>query len=366
VEVPLLNLKQAYQELKPEFDQLWQEINQDSSYVLGSRLSQFEKAFAQYLGVKHIVGVADGLDALTLSLKALDIKHGDEVIVPSFTFIATWLAVSETGATPIGVDVNQDYLIDPNNIKKAITPKTKAIMPVHLYGKVCDMENIIAIAKEFNLKIIEDSAQAHGAFIKNKKAGSFGDCAGFSFYPGKNLGCFGDGGCIATNDDALAEKLLALRNYGSTVSYEHHIKAGNSRLDDLHAGILSIKLKHLDTWNNRRRKIAKIYLQELSGIHDLILPSDEVGHVWHIFAIRTSRRNALQQFLSSKNIGTKIHYPKPIHLQKAYSDMNMKAGDFSVTESMCKEVLSLPMGPHLTETEALFCAKQVKDFYEAI
>jgi len=363
VEVQLLNLKDAYQELKPELDQLWQDINQDSFYVLGKRLSQFEKEFAEYVGVKHVIGVADGLDALTLSLKALNIGKGDEVIVPAFTFIATWLAVSEAGATPVGVEVNEDFLIDPNNIKKAITPKTKAIMPVHLYGKVCDMEKIGAIAKEHHLKVIEDSAQAHGAVINNHKAGALGDCSGFSFYPGKNLGCFGDGGCISTNDDAVAEKLLALRNYGSKSQYTHDIKAGNSRLDELQAGVLSIKLKLLEEWNNRRRNIAKIYLHELQGINDLRLPTDDKGHVWHLFVIRTSRRDELHKFLTSKNIGTKVHYPKPIHLQHAYADMKMKKGDFPLTEKICDEVLSLPMGPHLTEEEAVFCAKTIKAFF---
>ncbi|HEV2613534.1 MAG TPA: DegT/DnrJ/EryC1/StrS family aminotransferase [Gammaproteobacteria bacterium] len=363
MKVPLLDLQKAYQELKPEFDQLWQNINHDAFYILGNRLSQFEQEFAKYLGVKHVIGVGDGLDALTLSLKALNIGKGDEVIVPAFTFIATWLAVSEAGATPIGVEVNEDFLIDPEQIKKAITPKTKAIMPVHLYGKVCDMEKIMAIAKEHHLKVIEDSAQAHGGFTKQHKAGAFGDCSGFSFYPGKNLGCFGDGGCISTNDDALAEKLHMLRNYGSKVSYEHTIKAGNSRLDELQAGVLSIKLKKLDEWNKRRRKIAKIYLQELQGISDLLLPRDDDGHVWHLFSIRTSKRDALQKFLTSKDIGTKIHYPKAIHLQNAYAEMNIKEDAFPLTERMCKEQLSLPMGPHLAEEEAHYCAKAIREFF---
>lgn len=364
MEIPFLNLKNAYQEIKPELDQLWASVNHDSFYILGPRLSTFEKSFAQYLGVKHVIGVANGLDALTLSVRALGFGPGDEIIVPAFTFIATWLGISEAGATPVPVEVNQHYLMDPEKIEKAITPKTKAIMPVHLYGQVCDMEKISALAKKHGLKVIEDAAQAHGAFHNTpQKAGSLGDCSGFSFYPGKNLGCFGDGGCISTNDDTLAEKIRLLRNYGSQISYEHEIKAGNSRLDELQAGILSIKLKHLDEWNNRRRKVAKMYLQELHGIGDLTLPDYHEGHVWHIFAIRTTRRDALQTFLQNNGIGTRIHYPHAIHLQKAYAEMNQKAGDFPLTEKICSEVLSLPMGPHLTEEEALHCIRTIKSFF---
>lgn len=364
MEIPFLNLKSAYQELKSEFDQLWQRINHDSFYILGDRLNEFENAFAQYLGVKHVIGVANGLEALTLSIRALGFGPGDEIIVPAFTFIATWLGVSEAGATPVPIEVNQDYVMNADLIEKSITPKTKAIMPVHLYGNVCDMQKITALAQKYHLKIIEDAAQAHGAFRQSsQKAGTFGDCAGFSFYPGKNLGCFGDGGCIATNDDQLAEKMRLLRNYGSKVSYEHDIKSGNSRLDELQAGVLSIKLNYLDEWNHRRREIAKRYLQELQGIGDLHLPEYHDGHVWHIFAIRTSRRDELQKFLASEGIGTRIHYPHAIHLQKAYAEMQKKPGDFPITERICNEVLSLPMGPHLSEEEAFFCIQQIKNFF---
>ncbi len=365
MEVPFLNLKSAYSELKHEFDQLWQDINLDSFYILGKRLATFEQEFADYLGVKHVIGVGDGLDALTISLKALNIGAGDEVIVPSFTFIATWLAVSEAGAKPVPVEVNNDYLIDPEKILGAITPHTKAIMPVHLYGRVCNMDKIIKIAEKHNLKIIEDSAQAHGAYDFNskKKAGSFGDCSGFSFFPGKNLGCFGDGGCISTNNDELEEKIRLLRNYGSKVKYEHLIKAGNSRLDEIHAGVLSIKLKHLDEWNNRRREIAKLYISELSNIKDLVLPNYEDGHVWHIFAVNTTRRKELAEFLTRHSVNTIIHYPNPIHMQEAYSDMNLPAGSFPITEDICNNIISLPIGPHLSYNEATYCVSKVKEFF---
>lgn len=366
MDVHFLDLKKVYKELKSEFDHLWYEVNEDSSYILGDKLSKFEQEFAQYLGVKHVIGVGDGFDALVLSIKAMDIKAGDEVIVPAHTFIASWLAVSEAGATPVPVEVDsKTCLIDPLKIEKAITSRTKAIMPVHLYGRVCDMRQIIEIANRHNLKIIEDSAQAHGAvdLITGKKAGTFGDCSGFSFYPGKNLGCFGDGGCISTNDSALAEKIKLLRNYGSPVRYEHKIKGVNSRLDELQAGVLSIKLKHLDSWNEKRRAVAKIYLSELAGIGDIILPEYDAGHVWHIFAIRTSRRDVLKEFLGKNGVGAIIHYPKPIHMQEAYKDMNITQGSFVNTEKICSSVLSLPMHPYLQEKEAAYCAGIIKKFF---
>ncbi len=366
MEVPFLDLKKAYIELKSELDQLWQDINRDSFYILGSRLEKFEKEFADYLGVRHVIGVGDGLDALNLSIKALDIGAGDEVIVPSHTYIASWLAVSEAGAMPVPVEVDETTcLIDPLKIERVITAKTKAIMVVHLYGLVCDMQPIKDIANKYNLKIIEDSAQAHGAFdiSSNIKAGALGDISGFSFYPGKNLGCFGDGGCVSTNDDILAEKLRLIRNYGSKKRYEHEVVGINSRLDELQAGVLSIKLKCLDEWNKRRQKLAQVYLEELKDVAELILPEYNEGNVWHIFGIRTSRRDVLQKFLASKGIATIIHYPKPIYLQGAYKNMNIKASSFEITEKISAEILSLPIGPHLTEEEVRFCTEKIKEFF---
>jgi dTDP-4-amino-4,6-dideoxygalactose transaminase len=366
MEVPFLNLKKAYIELKPELDALWQDINKDSFYILGSRLEKFEKEFANYLGVQHVIGVGDGLDALNLSIRALDIGAGDEVIVPAHTYIASWLAVSEAGATPVPVEVDETtYLIDPSKIEEAITDKTRAIMVVHLYGLVCDIQSIKALANKYNLKIIEDSAQAHGAFDVSSgiKAGALSNISGFSFYPGKNLGCFGDGGCISTNDTALAEKLRLLRNYGSKRRYEHEVVGINSRLDELQAGVLSIKLKYLDEWNKRRQKLAHVYLEELKDIAELTLPEYNDGHVWHSLAIKTARRDELKEFLASKGISTIIHYPKPIYLQGAYKNMNLKAGAFKTTEKISNEILSLPIGPHLTEEEVRFCSKIIKDFF---
>lgn len=364
MDIQFLNLKNAYLECKQEFDQLWQDINRDSFYILGERLKQFEIEFASYLGVKHVIGVANGLDALRLSLKALGVGIGDEVIVPSFTYIASWLAISEIGAIPVPVEVNNNFLLNPELIEEAITSKTKAIMPVHIYGRVCEMEQISQIAIKHNLKIVEDAAQSHGAYEDNsfKKAGAFGDCAGFSFYPGKNLGCFGDGGCISTNNDKIAKKLRMMRNYGSEIRYSHDITAGNSRLDELQAGVLSIKLRLLDEWNARRQKIAKLYLQELKNIDGLTLPKYHIGHVWHVFAIRTNKRKELQNYLHSFGIGTNIHYPNPIYLQGAYQYMNLTRGSFPKTENICSEVLSLPIGPHLTNDEAMQIIHKIKEF----
>ncbi len=366
MEVQFLNLKDAYLELKEEFDQVWQDVNKDSFYILGKRLEKFEKEFANYLGVKHVIGVANGLDALRLSLKAFDIGSNDEVIVPAFTYIASWLAVSEISATPIPVEVDSNFLLDPKKIEAAISNKTKAIMPVHIYGRVCQMEEICRIAKKYGLKIIEDSAQSHGAFETSptKNSGSFGDCSGFSFYPGKNLGCFGDGGCISTNDDKIAKKLRMLRNYGSEIRYQHDITAGNSRLDEIQAGILSVKLKHLDEWTRRRQEIAKFYIDHLKDISAIKLPEYHPGHVWHVFAIRTEQRNELQEFLSQSKIGTNIHYPTPINLQKAYKHMNLPKGSFPFSESIFEQVLSLPIGPHLKKAEAEYVVQKIKEFFK--
>lgn len=362
MEVEFLNLKKAYMELKPELDKLWYDINKESYYVLGPRLEKFEQEFADYLGVKHVIGVANGLDALTLSLRALDIGINDEVMVPSHTYIASWLAISKVGAKPVPIEVNLNtYLLASDKIESAITEKTKAIMPVHLYGHVCDMTSIMAIANKYKLKVIEDAAQAHGAIdINNKKAGSFGHANGFSFYPGKNLGCFGDGGCISTNDKTLAQKIKLLRNYGSKIRYEHEIVGINSRLDDLQAGILSIKLKYLDEWNQRRKKIAEIYLQELQNIQDLILPEFNHGYVWHIFPVRTKKRHELKEFLMKNGIGINVHYPKAVHLQHAYKNLGLKTGVLPIAEKIGAEVLSLPIGPHLSEEEVRYCVKVLK------
>ncbi|MEN8220573.1 MAG: DegT/DnrJ/EryC1/StrS family aminotransferase, partial [Pseudomonadota bacterium] len=308
--------------------------------------------FATYCGAKHCIGVGNGLDALHLILRAYGIGSGDEVIVPANTYIATWLAVSHTGATPVPVEPNeQTYNINATLIEAAISKQTKAIMPVHLYGQPAEMEPILEIARHYNLKVIEDAAQAHGATYKGKRTGSLGDAAGFSFYPGKNLGALGDAGAVVTNDDTLAEKVRVLRNYGSRVKYHNEMQGFNSRLDPLQAAFLRVKLKYLDTWNKRRRKIAQQYQEGLANSPALILPflPDWAEPVWHLFVIRSQRRDELQQKLRDANISTMIHYPIPPHLQPAYA--NMKKGDFPISEAIHREILSLPMFPQLAQPE---------------
>jgi dTDP-4-amino-4,6-dideoxygalactose transaminase len=316
-------------------------------YVLGKEVENFEKEFAKYCGVKYVIGIGNGLDALTLILKAYKelgiMRDGDEVIVPANTYIASILAISHNNLTPVLVepDINT-YLVDPNKIEEKITPKTKAIMVVHLYGQTCEMDKINKIAKKYNIKVIEDSAQAHGAYYKNKKAGNLGDASGFSFYPGKNLGALGDGGAVTTNDEELAECIKALRNYGSYKKYENLYKGFNSRLDEIQAAMLRVKLKYLDKEIENRRKIAKFYLENIKNDR-IILPKvrKENNHVWHLFVIRTKKRDRLQKYLAENGIHTLIHYPIPPHKQKAYKEWNNLS--YPITEEIHKTVLSLPI-----------------------
>lgn len=353
ITVPFLDLKATYQELQKDIDEAYQRVMRSGWYILGEELTAFEKEFAEYCGVKHCIGVGNGLEALHLILKAYDIGVGDEVIVPSNTYIATWLAVTYAGAKIVPVEPDErTYNVDPSAIEKAITSKTKAILPVHLYGQPVDMDPIKEIATKYNLKIIEDSAQAQGALYKGKKAGALGDASGFSFYPGKNLGAFGDAGSITTNDDDLAEKLFMLRNYGSKIKYENQLIGFNSRLDELQAAFLRVKLRYLDKWNKRRSAIAQIYLKELQGL-DIVLPKIEKGTdpVWHLFVIQTKQRETLQKFLAEHHISTMIHYPIPPHLQEAYKDLKIVQGDLPISESIHQNILSLPMGPHMNEDQ---------------
>lgn len=350
--IPFLDLKQPYLELKAEVDRAYQRVMDSGWYIHGEELKAFEAEFADYCNVKYCIGVGNGLDALHLILRAMDIGDGDEVIVPSNTFIATWLAVSYAGAMPVPVEPNEKtYNIDPERIEAAVTEKTKAIMPVHLYGQPADMVPILEIASRYSLKVIEDAAQAHGARYKGKKTGGLGDAAGFSFYPGKNLGAFGDGGAVTTNDSTIAEKVSRLSNYGSQVKYAHDVKGYNSRLDELQAAFLRVKLRKLDEWNGRRKVIADVYLKGLADLSDLTLPyvPDWAEHVWHLFVIRTSKRDQLQKYLEDQGIQTLIHYPFPPHKQGAYKDMSGLA--LPVSEQLHNEVLSLPMGPALTEKD---------------
>lgn len=364
-QIPFLDLKALYLEIKDELDAAYHRVMESGWYILGQEVEAFEKEFAAYCDVKHCIGVSNGLDALHLILRAMEIGTGDEVIVPSNTYIATWLAVTYAGATPVPVEPDErTYNINPELIAAAITPKTKAILPVHLYGQPADMDSIRGIAGKYNLKVIEDAAQAHGARYKGKRTGGLDDAAGFSFYPGKNLGAFGDGGAITTNDDNLAARIRSLRNYGSQVKYKHHVKGFNSRLDELQAAFLRVKLKKLDDWNSRRQQIADIYLKELKGVEQIVLPyvPEWAEPVWHLFVIRSPKRDALQKHLEQNGMQTLIHYPVPPHKQQAYHEMNHL--NLPITESIHQEVLSLPMGPTMQEDHISAIVEIIKAIHE--
>lgn len=366
MKVPFLDLKAPYQELKGELDSAYQRVMESGWFIMGAEVEAFEREFAAYCGAKHCIGVGNGLEALHLILRAYGIGAGHEVIVPANTYIATWLAVSYSGATPIPVEPDaRTYNLDPNLLEAAITPKTKAIMPVHLYGQPADMDPILQIAEKYNLKVIEDAAQAQGALYKGHISGSLAHAAGFSYYPGKNLGALGDAGAIVTNDDALAEQARMLCNYGSKVKYAHDLKGFNSRLDEMQASFLRAKLLHLDEWNKRRENIASYYLERLAGLPDLKLPyaPNEINPVWHIFVVQTPRRDDLQNYLKSKEIGTLIHYPVPPHLSKAYAEMGFTKGAFPITETIASSELSLPMGPHLSLDEAEYVVDMVREYF---
>lgn len=348
------------QDLRGAFDRVFRR----SWYIGGAEDEAFEQAFADYCGARHCIGVGNGLDALMLALKALDIGAGDEVIVPSSTFIATALAVTYVGAKVVFVEPDiYTCNIDPARIEGAITEHTRAIMPVHLYGQACDMDPIMAIARSHGLKVVEDCAQAHGATYKGRRVGTFGDAAGFSFYPGKNLGALGDAGAVVTNDDALAERVRALGNYGSDYKYHHIYKGNNSRLDELQAAFLLAKLPHLDRMNAERRRIADRYI---SGMHnprvELPCVRADCVPVWHIFAVRCDARDALEQYLEARGIGTNKHYPIPMHLQECYRDLGFKRGDFPIAEAISATELSLPMYYGMTEGEIEYVIDAINAF----
>lgn len=349
--IPFLDLKAAYLSLKEQIDAAVARVLDSGWYILGPEVEAFESEFAEYCQAKEAVGVADGLSALHLALQAMDIGPGDEVIVPSNTFIATWLAVSQCGATPVPVEPNPlTFNIEAPQIQAALTPRTKAIIPVHLYGQPADLDPILALARQHDLWVLEDAAQAHGAKYKSARIGGHGDAVAWSFYPGKNLGAMGDGGAVTTNDTELAMRIRELRNYGSTEKYVHRVQGYNCRLDPLQAAVLRVKLAHLDPWNARRQSIAQLYLAHIKA-PSFTLPSilPEVEPVWHLFVVQTAQRSAVQQHLQQQGIATLIHYPTPPHLQQAYR-LNMR---LPVAERMAAEVLSLPMGPHLPAEDAL-------------
>lgn len=355
MKVPFLELKPAYEELRREFDAAYHRVMDSGHYLLGKELEGFEAEFAAYCDAKHCIAVGNGLDALHLILRAYDIGAGDEVLVPTNTFIATWLAVSYAGATPVGVEPDpRTYNLDPKRIEAAITKKTKAIMPVHLYGQPADMDPINAIARKHGLKVIEDSAQAQGARYKGRRTGSLGDSAAHSFYPGKNLGAFSDAGAVTTNDDNLADLVRTLRNYGSKKKYFHDFKGFNSRVDELQAAFLRVKLHKLNEWNARRQTLAERYLAVLGSVAGLIPPfvPDWAEPVWHLFVIRHPQRDVLQQKLAEANVGSLIHYPVAAHLAGAYADLHLPRGTFPIAEELADTVLSLPMGPHLENGQA--------------
>lgn len=354
MKIPFLDLKAPYLELKEELDAAYHRVMDSGRYVLGNEADSFEKEFAAYCGVKHCIGVGNGLEALHLILRAMGIGPGDEVIVPANTYIATWLSVSYCGATPIPVEPDMaTFNINPDLIEAAITEKTKAVLAVHLYGQPADMEPVNNIARKYGLKVVEDAAQAHGARYKGKRVGGLSDAAGFSFYPGKNLGAFGDAGAVITNDDALAEKIKVLRNYGSRIKYHNEVKGFNSRLDELQAAFLRVRLSRIDEWNFRRQVIAEHYLSKLSHLKGLELPMvpDWADPVWHLFVVRHPKRDEIQKRLTDSGIDTLIHYPIPPHQSNAYIREFLDAG-FPITEKLAKTVLSLPMGPHLSDEES--------------
>lgn len=360
--IPFLDLKAAYMEFQFEIDAAIKRVLDSGWYILGEEVEAFEYEYATYCEAKYCVGVANGLDALHLSLLALGVGTGDEVIVPSNTYIGTWLAVSQCGAIPVPVEPDEaTYNIDPIQIEAAITPRTKVILPVHLYGQPSDMTPILKIARKHGLKVLEDGAQAHGARYKGKRIGVHGDVVAWSFYPGKNLGALGDGGAVTTNDPELADRIRLLRNYGSRVKYVNEVQGFNSRLDPLQAAVLRVKLKHLDEWNLRRKHTALNYLEGLAG-SGLMLPyvPDWADPVWHVFVVRHPQRDALQQRLKEAGIETLIHYPIPPHKQPAYANLGFPNEAFPLALHMADELMSLPIGPHLEQVEVNSLLSAVK------
>lgn len=386
IQVPFVSFRPMEQELNSELREAFDRVLNNSWYILGKEDAAFEEAFARYVGTDHCIGCGNGLDALILSLKALGIGEGDEVIVQSNTYIATVLAITYVGASPVLVEPDiRTYNIDPALIEKAITNKTKAIMPVHLYGQPCDMDPLMEIARRHGLKVVEDCAQAHGAIYKNNRVGTFGDSAGFSFYPGKNLGALGDGGAVTTSDQELADRIRALANYGSDYKYHFIYQGQNSRLDELQAALLAAKLPELDRMNAERRRIAQMYLEGITN-PDIILPyvPDYAVPVWHIFAIRSERRDELAEYLKEREIGTMMHYPIPIHMQECYSEaariraghddaslpgcenlhdnLPYSEGDLPLAEEISRTELSLPMYYGMTDEQVAHVIDAVNSF----
>ncbi|MBZ9777716.1 DegT/DnrJ/EryC1/StrS family aminotransferase [Psychroflexus sp. CAK8W] len=343
--IPFLNFQPMHEQIRSEMQQAFNEVYESYWYVMGEKLHTFEASYAKYNQTRYSVGVSNGLDALILALEALGVGKGDEVIVPSNTYIATVLAVTAVGATPVFVEPRlETYNINPELIEEKITKKTKAIMPVHLYGQACEMDHIMKLAEAYNLVVVEDNAQAHGSSYKGKLTGSFGHVNGVSFYPGKNLGALGDAGAITTDDEEVAEKIKTLRNYGSQKKYHNEYIGLNRRLDELQAAFLSVKLQYLDQWTQERQQIAEMYNKQLKDTN-LILPqvANNADHVYHLYVVRTQKRDELQAHLNNNGIGTLIHYPIPPHLQNAYKHLGYKEGDFPIAEELARTMISLPL-----------------------
>ncbi|MFM2152469.1 MAG: hypothetical protein RL199_904 [Pseudomonadota bacterium] len=360
--VPFLDLGAVHAPLAPQLEAAFARVLSRGRFIMAEELELFEASFAQEVGTRHAVGVGSGLDALELSLRALDVGPGDEVIVPAHTFIATWLAVDAVGAVPVPVEPDPStHQLDPARLEPALSPRTKAVVPVHLYGHPAPMHEVLSFADRHGLAVVEDAAQAHGASLDGRRCGAMGRIGAFSFYPGKNLGALGDGGAVTTDDDGLADRLRRLRNYGSRRKYEHEAFGRNARLDELQAALLSVKLPHLEAWNRRRAEVAARYLEGLSGGAELVLPEVAPGArpAWHLFVVRHPRREALRAHLAERGIETLVHYPVPPHLSGVYRSRGLS---LPVSERLASEVVSLPMGPHLSDAQVDLVVEVVRGF----
>lgn len=366
VKIPFLNLNAMHDGIQSQLLDAASSVIQSGWFVNGGAVTAFENEWAKFIRTELAVGVNSGLDALELSLRAAGIGNGDEVIVPSNTYIATALAATQIGAKPVFVEpVASTHLIDTGRIEEAITPRTKAIIPVHLYGQAVDMQSVMAIANRHGLFVVEDNAQAHGATWGGQRTGSFGHANATSFYPGKNLGALGDAGAVTTNDSELARQIRMLRNYGSEIKYHNEVVGYNKRLDEIQAAFLSVKLKHLEAWTASRQTIADQYLKGLEGVGDLILPQTQTKatHVYHLFVVRTNHRDALAKYLKENGIGTLIHYPIPPHLQRCYTDLGHRRGDFPIAEELADTALSLPVWPGMTPDQINSVISKIEDFF---
>lgn len=359
--IPFLDLRAAYLELRQEIDAAIARVLESGHYILGPEVEAFEEEWADFCDARHAIGVANGLDALHLGLRAMGVGPGDEVIVPSNTYIATWLAVSQCGATPIPVEpIAETYNIDPTKIEEAITPRTKVILPVHLYGQPADLDPIINIAQSYKLRVLEDAAQAHGARYKGRRIGAHGDAVAWSFYPGKNLGALGDAGAVTTNESEIADRIIALRNYGSRVKYVNEVQGFNSRLDPIQAAVLRVKMKRLEEWNKRRNDIAKYYRSNINtNCLSMPLIKEWANPSWHLFVVSVLQRDIIAKRLKDAGIATLIHYPIPPHLQNAYAEKGYGIGDFPIAESLARSILSLPIGPHISDKDIQYICRVI-------